>query len=559
MKTKLLLVGALGVVAIAATGCLDILGYKERTLDAAGGGGAGGSTETGGSTAGGGGGAGATGGMGGALVCVPGDTQPCYSGPDGTKDMGVCEAGAQTCNDQGTGFGACVGEVTPAVEDCSKPGNEACTGALGCSDPIFVEQFGDESSQVIEAIRRSRNSEEYFIAGEFNGALKLGEKTLVSSDFSDLFLAKLGPAGEPLWAIAFSGQDGQVIGGIDTTPDGGVVLIGRSAKPVDFGGGPVNGLFTVKLDSNGGHVWTKACVANTFQTVPVGVVADSKGDVLLLANSTGSVDCGGGSASTAGAQDVFLYKLSGVGGGLVWSRQFGDSANQRATALAVDQGDNVFVAGGFSGTMELGVGDLSDTGGGDAFLIKRKSDGTESWAWQFGDPVGDQAILTLAVDSLAGPVFAGRFESSITIGNTALTSNGGVDMFVGALASGGQAKWAIQAGDLGSPDTTLRIGVDSENNVFLAGNYQGVVDFGGGLLDSGAGSDTFVSKLNPDGGHSWSKRWFASGDTYVGGVAWSGAGAMLVAGAFSGGVNLGPTFQLVSAGAEDGIVAAFAP
>jgi hypothetical protein len=61
-------------------------------------------------------------------VCTPDETQPCYSGPDGTQDVGACKAGTQTCNAEGTAFGPCGGEVTPQAEVCGTPVDESCDG-----------------------------------------------------------------------------------------------------------------------------------------------------------------------------------------------------------------------------------------------------------------------------------------------------------------------------------------------------------------------------------------------------------------------------------------------
>ena len=60
--------------------------------------------------------------------CAPGSKASCYSGPAGTLGVGICAAGTQTCNAQGTGYGACTGEVTPQVETCMTPGDEDCNG-----------------------------------------------------------------------------------------------------------------------------------------------------------------------------------------------------------------------------------------------------------------------------------------------------------------------------------------------------------------------------------------------------------------------------------------------
>src|SRR5262249_39227887 len=68
-------------------------------------------------------------------TCTPGSTASCYSGPTGTQGVGACKAGLQTCNAQGTGYGACIGEVDPVAEDCATPVDDNCNGQTneGCS------------------------------------------------------------------------------------------------------------------------------------------------------------------------------------------------------------------------------------------------------------------------------------------------------------------------------------------------------------------------------------------------------------------------------------------
>jgi hypothetical protein len=97
-------------------------------------GGVGGAGGSGGSATGVGGGAG-----GGA--CIPGSTQPCYSGPQGTEDVGACEGGTRTCEPDASGYGPCVGEVLPGLEDCSTLGDDDCDGeaneaSAGCGPDV---------------------------------------------------------------------------------------------------------------------------------------------------------------------------------------------------------------------------------------------------------------------------------------------------------------------------------------------------------------------------------------------------------------------------------------
>ena len=63
-----------------------------------------------------------------ACLCLPGETQACYTGPAGTEGVGTCVGGLRTCLDAGTGYTLCEGEVTPAAEVCANGSDEDCNG-----------------------------------------------------------------------------------------------------------------------------------------------------------------------------------------------------------------------------------------------------------------------------------------------------------------------------------------------------------------------------------------------------------------------------------------------
>ncbi len=70
----------------------------------------------------------------GQAICVPGNTQPCYSGPPGTQGVGACSAGVRICNTVGSDWSACTAEVTPTTEQCGTNVDEDCDGQVdeGC-------------------------------------------------------------------------------------------------------------------------------------------------------------------------------------------------------------------------------------------------------------------------------------------------------------------------------------------------------------------------------------------------------------------------------------------
>lgn len=59
--------------------------------------------------------------------CIAGSTRSCYTGPEGTAGVGICQAGTQTCLPDGSAFGPCEGEVTPGTETCNGV-DENCNG-----------------------------------------------------------------------------------------------------------------------------------------------------------------------------------------------------------------------------------------------------------------------------------------------------------------------------------------------------------------------------------------------------------------------------------------------
>jgi hypothetical protein len=68
-------------------------------------------------------------GLQGTCVCAPGSQRECYTGPAGTMGVGACTAGSQTCAADGSGWGACGGEIFPGGETCNNIDDD-CNGTV---------------------------------------------------------------------------------------------------------------------------------------------------------------------------------------------------------------------------------------------------------------------------------------------------------------------------------------------------------------------------------------------------------------------------------------------
>jgi hypothetical protein len=66
----------------------------------------------------------------GECDCEPGTMQECYSDRPETMGVGACANGMQACNEFGTSWGPCEGEVTPDEEVCANAVDDDCDGTV---------------------------------------------------------------------------------------------------------------------------------------------------------------------------------------------------------------------------------------------------------------------------------------------------------------------------------------------------------------------------------------------------------------------------------------------
>ena len=88
----------------------------------------------------------------------------------------------------------------------------------------------------------------------------------------------------------------------------------------------------------------------------------------------------------------------------------------------------------------------------------------------------------------------------------------------------------------------------------MSGGFAGTIDPGGGPLTSVGADDVFVAKFDPAGKHMWSRRFGVVKNQGSHGIAVSGPENVVIAGNFAGTLDFGGT-PLVSA-SGDGIFVA---
>lgn len=219
-----------------------------------------------------------------------------------------------------------------------------------------------------------------------------------------------------------------------------------------------------------------------------------------------------------------------------------------ANAVATDAAGNVYVAGQFSGTVNLG-GSFSFTsaaGAGNNGFVAKWNPATRSFGWarQLGGVASSVAVAGSTV------YVAGYFSNTASFGGTVLTSAGDYDVFVVKLLDAGSSStvaWVKQAGGAGLDRPSAVAATNSV--VYVAGQFAQVATFGSTVLTAGTASNAFITKLT-DGGNigafAWAQQVASAGATYASGLAVAGS-AIYVVGRFEQAATLG-TSTLTTAG-----------
>jgi hypothetical protein len=315
--------------------------------------------------------------------------------------------------------------------------------------------------------------------------------------FGDVFVTKLDATGTELWTLTAGGSGLEIGNSLATDMGGNIFVTGSFTTTVDFLGNTLTtagatDIFLAKMSPDGPPIWAKS-FGNAGTQAGQSVAVDSGGNVLLAATSTTPLSLGGNMLPTGGGVGVLIAKFD-TSGNHIWSKGFGDAASQTVHNLTVDLAGNVIIVGAFAGLVNFGGSDLVSQGGDDLFVAEFDSLGNHVWSKSFGDGA-DQSASAVTTDKAGNILITGTFAGTVNFGNGPLVGAGGSDVFVAKLDPSGKSLWSRRFGDI-QAQQGFAIAAGKNGEIVLTGQFDGVLDFGGvpALMNSGA-SDIFLAKL----------------------------------------------------------------
>lgn len=269
------------------------------------------------------------------------------------------------------------------------------------------------------------------------------------------------------------------------------------------------------------------------------LAVNGAGEAAITGSARGTINFGNLDWMGGAADtDVVVAKLSSEGQAL-WSRRYGDSCDQHGNAVALAASGNVLVAGDFCGKMDFGATAVEASAGDtDVFVALIDAFGDDIYSRRLGG-VGAQSARAAAMDEQGNAVLVGSFNGAFDDGTGSAASSGMDDIFVLKLDPKGNVLWSRR---FGGPETDLArsVALDAKGNVIVGGSFGGSVDFGAGPLVATSGhSSGFVLALDPTGKPLWSQGLGGDEDVIVHSVAVNDSGEIAATGAFTGTADFG--------------------
>ena len=340
---------------------------------------------------------------------------------------------------------------------------------------------------------------------DFDVSTSVDNKSEITGPNGDYFITKYNSDGSYGWTRVFASND-RYAGEKSITIDSGgnVYLTGTDVS---------RDMVVKKIDTNGNVVWEKNVLTDGYSVKGQAIDIDSIGNVYILGSFYGAVDFDPGvgidSISSNGESDIFITKLNSDGS-YGWTHTLGGASYDFGSSLSIDTNNNIYMTGRFRGTVDFnfdGGGDIfTPSGLDDIFVTKINSSGSYAWTKIFSSEGSDDDLRSITTDQNNNLYLTGAFYSATDFNpgfDADIRVPSGGDIFLSKINNDGSYGWTktIDGAGYGSG---VSVRVDSDNNIFLTGTFDGTVDFdptiGGDYRTSLNASDIFIAQYS-DGGN----------------------------------------------------------
>ena len=317
-----------------------------------------------------------------------------------------------------------------------------------------------------------------FIYGYFQENATFGTTTLTSAGATDLFISKLDPAGNVLWAKKFgnSGYDLGYNGALGIDNNGNVILgvrfqVSITVGTTNYSSAGAEDIVIIKFDTDGNILWSNK-FGGGGKDENQGVTVDALGNSYFTGNFAGTVTFGSTTLTATGTSDIYILKLS-PSGTVLWAKKMNGSGADFGAGIEITDDGALYVTGSFMGTLTFGgfsVTSVTPSNVG-VVLSKLDSNGNVLWVESLGSTL-DIYPVALAVKPDGNIVLNGTYTGSSTAGS----SVGSFDVFFAEYDATGTSIWIKGFGSAGG-DLSYCLAIGPNNAIYGGGKFNGTIQF----------------------------------------------------------------------------------
>jgi hypothetical protein len=436
-----------------------------------------------------------------------------------------------------------------------------------------------------------------YVGGNFYNTVDfdpgIGTQTITAAGSSpDAFLLKLDLNGNYIGAFGFGGNLSDIVMGLYADASNNILLTGNFSGTTDFdpsaasqnlvssGSGDI---YIAKYNSSLNYVYAVG-MGGTGNDQANAITCDGLGNAYITGNFNGTADMDPSATTntivSTGFTDIFYGKYDSMGN-YIYAYGIGGAMSDNAYAIKTDASGNVYITGPYYSAVDFdasaAVQTMTATAGADIYVAKYDVNGAYVSANSFGN-IGTDMGWALYVDASNNLFVAGNFGSTIDFDPSASTNNltaGGsyTNVFFAKYNSTGAFQLAKCIGDIatgGLSESAQAVTRDAAGNIYMTGNFTGIVDFDPSAATATLASvtttasttmDAFIAKYDANGNYVWAKQIGGSATELGYSIKTDASGNVFVTGYFnSADCDFDPsaaTFSLATQGNYDIFVAKY--
>jgi len=281
----------------------------------------------------------------------------------------------------------------------------------------WVTSISGNGSETVSGLT-SRTNDGPLVCGHFQNDLSIGNLSEQSTGNTDAFLIGLDASGEEQWILTGNSAGADKSTGVSTDLDNNIYWAGEYWFDGVFGNLNLSttksskAIFILKVNPAGEPIWAKS-IEGTGNKILGAMTTDTEGNSYLSGNFSDSLFVENTGLLATAEKDFFIIKFSPTGN-LLWAKQAGISGEIQPRRMST-QNDLIVVTGSMRGAYDFGDDTImNNTNDSDAFLVAYDPNGDVNWARKIGG-VNEQTGSDVGFDDHGNVYAVGSFFGLIRL------------------------------------------------------------------------------------------------------------------------------------------------